>query len=350
MLAWIENLLKGVADKSRNTGRRALKNLIATNKPYLHLTEHVIEKLFTSGKSGMVDSYLSVLYDIFMDKEIPAVPHWKLLGALLFTLGHASSNIRTKSFGLLQHLEERSDRNSKLQDYSIRVADRTRAVYKEAQSDVAEYVLGQHARSAFHLFSDYSKHFLELDQDAQRNMVTVLLPWVKSMELQLDPTGGPTGSSYMVLLNLLQMTTNSGAALPTEFQALWQSLTTGRHPGNVRLILDFVVQLCLDRKDQGSVEMVKQIIVFLSATEAGKGVADYLMHFTGPSSMITAPSQPIKRPQDSSAFTHVAGIRDIFPHVSEQVRWASSAIFFAKNTNEATAELIHRTPEPDSSC
>lgn len=319
MLAWIENLLRSLSDKSQNTGRRALKNLIVNNKPYLHLTEHVIEKLFISGKSRMADSYLSVLYDIFMEREIPAVPHWKLLGALLFTLGHGKSDIRTKSFRLLQHLEELSDNNTKLQDYSIRVADKTRAVYKEAQSDVAEYLLGQHARSAFQLFSDYSKHFLELDQDAQRNMVTVLLPWMKSMELQLDPQGRPTGSSYMVLLNLLQMTNNSASVLPTEFQALWQSLTTGRHPSNVRLILDFVVQLCLDRKDQGSVEMVKQIIVFLSATEAGKGVADYLMQFTGPGSMVATPIKPIKQLQGSSAFTHVAGIRDIFPHVSEQV-------------------------------
>ena len=330
MLAWIENLLKSPYDRTQATGRRALKNLIANNKPYLHLTEHIIEKLFASGKSSMVESYLSVLLDIFKDYEIPAVPHWKMLGALLFTLGHMISSIRMKSVRLLQLLEERKGYPTRLQDFDISVSDKTRTVHKDAQYAVAQILLGQHSSSAFQLFSDYSRHFLELDQDSQRNMVTVLLPWMQSMELHLDPRGGPSGSSYMVLMNLLQMTTNCSGALPTECQALWQALTTGGHAGNARLILDFIVQLCLDRKDQGSVEMVKPIIVFLSGTDAGKGVVDYFMQFIGPGCTMNGLHPPIVRPQDSSAFTHVADVGDVFPHTSEQVSPAVMRILLSQ--------------------
>ncbi|EHL01572.1 putative Cell morphogenesis protein PAG1 [Glarea lozoyensis 74030] len=104
----------------------------------------------------------------------------------------------------------------------------------------------------------------DLQPDAQRNMVAVILPWIQIIELQLDPNGGPTAYSYVLLANLFEITIKSSSGLHHEVQALWQALATGPHAGNVQLVLDFIMSLCLDRREQNFVEYAKQIVVFLS--------------------------------------------------------------------------------------
>jgi hypothetical protein len=42
------------------------------------------------------------------------------------------------------------------------------------------------------------------------------------------------------------------------------ALSTGPHGGNVQLVLDFIISICLERKEQNFVEYAKQMVVFLS--------------------------------------------------------------------------------------
>ena len=74
----------------------------------------------------------------------------------------------------------------------------------------------------------------------------------------------------MLLANLLEITTKASGGLHNEVQALWQALATGPHGGNVQLVLDFVISLCLDRREQSFVDYAKQIVVYLSSTPAGQ--------------------------------------------------------------------------------
>ena len=89
-------------------------------------------------------------------------------------------------------------------------------------------------------------------------MVAAILPWIQIIELKVDPNGGPTAQSYVLLANLFEITIKSSSALHNEVQALWQALATGPHAGNVQLVLDFIMSLCLDRREQNFVEYAKQ--------------------------------------------------------------------------------------------
>ncbi|KAI2637140.1 cell morphogenesis N-terminal-domain-containing protein [Hypomontagnella submonticulosa] len=290
MLSWVESIFNSGSDRVNVIGRRALKNLIVYNKEQLYLLEHCIARCYLTEMPKVLESYFTVIAEV-LEKDInyPS-PFWKLLGLCLFTLGSDQSDIRSKSAHVLSALEEQQQaaQNSKIGDFEISIADKTKAVYKLAQFEISKRLAKQHPELAFHIFSEVTLYFKNLPAGAQRNVVAVILPWIQTIELKVDPNGGPTAQSYVLLANLLEVTIKSSAALHNEVQALWQALATGPHPGNVRLVLDFIISLCLERREQNFVEYAKQIVVFLSSTPSTPGikVVEFLLMQITPKAMV----------------------------------------------------------------
>ncbi|KAL3454304.1 cell morphogenesis N-terminal-domain-containing protein [Aspergillus insuetus] len=286
MLTWLENIFKTISDKWHAIARRALKNLITHNKEHSYLLERSIEMCYVTERPKALGSYFEVVTEILMEHDDYPLGFWRILGAVLVTLGNPKREIRMKAAKLLRILEERQQKNSRLQDFDISISDKTTAVYKLAQFETSKRLAQQHSDLAFTLFSEFCLHFRKLQPDSQRNMVAAILPWVQTIELQVDPNGGPTVRSYMLLANLLEITIRSSTILPNEVQALWQALATGPHGGNVQLVLDFVISLCLERKEQNFVEYAKQVVVFLSGTPAGSKVIEFFLMQVGPKNMV----------------------------------------------------------------
>ena len=324
ILIWIDSLLKMEGDQYQTVGKKALKNLITNNKNQPELLENTIEKLYRPSKSSTLESYLVAIFEIISSVQEPSIPFWKLLSALLFVLGDSDTTNRMWSVRLLQVFEDRHEHNPKLQDFSIGVSDKTRAVHKSAQYSISQKLAEYHSEDASNLFSEYSKYFVDLEPDSQRNMVTVLLPWMRMIELQLDPQGGATPNSYMILLNLLHITVKCSTNLHTEIQALWQALTMGPFHGNVRFILDFVVDLCLSRMERNFINTSKQIMVFIASTEAGKGVIDVFMQRIEPSAMKAENAQNFKPPADLSTVPYIVDMGQVFPNSSTDHQMAMS--------------------------
>ena len=122
-------------------------------------------------------------------------------------------------------------------------------------------------------------------------MVAAILPWLQTVELQVDENGGPTGVSYMLLSNMFEITIQSSTVLHNEIQALWQALATGPHPGNVQLILDFIIHQSLTRREQNFVEYAKQVVVYLSfsspSTNIDALVVEFFLQQLTPKTMVT---------------------------------------------------------------
>jgi hypothetical protein len=247
------------------------------------------------------------------------LPFWKVLSAGLYTLGHENSEIRTKSTRLLRTLEAREGKNSKLQDLDISISDKTVAVYKLAQFETSRRLAKQHAELAFLVFSQFSYYFKDLKPDHKRNMVAAMLPWVQSVELQVNPDGGPTANSYMLLVNLFEITYRSGNVLHNEIQALWQALATGPYGGNVQLILNFIINLCLDKREQNYVDYSKQIVVHLSSTPAGLKVVEFLLLQINPRSMVSEKREPMPPPPDAVNLPYLADLTQVLPSSNKQV-------------------------------
>lgn len=319
MLSWIDTIFKSGSDRMHLIGRRALKNLIVHNKDFSYLLEHSIATCYTSDIPKVLESYFEVVTQVLIEHPDYPMPFWKLLGIGLYALGSELSEIRSKSARVLRALEERQQRSSKIQDFDISISDKTKAVYKLAQFEISKRLSRQHSELAFLIFSEFTAYFKDLPDTAQRNMVAAILPWIQIIELQLDPNGGPTAQSYVLLANLFEITIKSSSALHNEVQALWQALATGPHAGNVQLVLDFIMSLCLDRREQNFVEYAKQIVVFLSSTPAGGKVVEFLLMQITPKAMIPNEKRElIPPPPDTGKLPYLAELSEALPIGAKQ--------------------------------
>ncbi|KAL8700713.1 MAG: hypothetical protein Q9201_005304 [Fulgogasparrea decipioides] len=321
MLAWIDQIFDTASEKMHHVGRRALLNLIIYNPDCPFLLENTIERCYASERSNALESYFEVATKILTEQPEYPLAFWRVLGAVLFTLGNEKGTVRIQSARLLRTLEERQQKSSKLQDFDISISDRTTAVYKLAQFEISRRLARQHTALAFHIFSQFALHFKNVSPDSQRNMVAAILPWIQAIELQLDPGGGPTAQSYMLLANLLEITTKASGALHNEVQALWQALATGPHGGNVQLVLDFVISSCLDRREQSYVDYAKQIIVYLSSTPAGQKVVEFLLLQITPKNMVQDKHQDrdsVMPPQNTVGLPYVADLSQALPIGNKQ--------------------------------
>lgn len=319
MLSWIDTIFNSGSDRMHVIGRRALSNLIVHNKEYAYLLEHSISRCYLADQAKVLESYHEVVTQVVLEHPDYPMPFWKLLGCGLFTLGSEQSEMRSKAAHMLRVLEERQSKSSKIQDYEISISDKTKAVYKLAQFEISKRLSKQHAELAFIIFSEFTSYFNDLPPGPQRNMVAALLPWIQVIELQIDPNGGPTAQSYVLLTNLFEITIKSSSVLHNEVQALWQALATGPHAGNVQLVLDFIMSLCLDRREQNFVEYAKQIVVFLSSTPAGVKVVEFLLMQITPKAMIPNEKRELSPPPpDVGKLPYIAELSEALPIGAKQ--------------------------------
>ncbi|KAF2083407.1 cell morphogenesis protein-like protein [Saccharata proteae CBS 121410] len=318
MISWINTIFETPSDRTHAIGRRALRNMILHNMEHPYLLEKSIEMCYLARSPKSLESYFETVTQVLTHREDFPLPFHKVLGVGLYTLGNQNNQIRMKSARILRTLEERQQKSSKLQELDISISDKTIAVYKKAQFEMSRRMANQHSGLAFYVLSEFSLYFRDLAPDQQRNMVAAMLPWIQTMELQLDPNGGPTGSSYMLLVNLFEITVRCGNLLHNEIQALWQALATGPHAGNVQLVLDFIISLCSDKREQNFVDYAKQIVVYLSNTLAGSKVVEYLMLKITPRAMAPEQRDAPQIPSDVAAFPYVADLGLVLPSSSKQ--------------------------------
>lgn len=323
MLAWIEAIFNSGSDRMNVIGRRALKNLIVHNQEYPYLLEHCIGRCYVTEVPKVLESYFTVVTDVLLENPDYPCSFWKLLSICLYTLGNDQYEIRSKSAHVLRALEERQPqaRSSKIQDFEISISDKTKAVYKLAQFEISKRLAKQHTDLAFHIFSEFTLSFKDIQPSAQRNVIAVILPWIQCIELKVDPNGGPIAESYVLLANLLELTIKSSAALHNEVQALWQALATGPYPGNVRLVLDFIMSLCLDRREQNFVEYAKQIVVFLASTNStpGNKVVEFLLLQINPKAMVpNEKREAVPPPPDIGMLPYCADLTEALPVGAKQ--------------------------------
>jgi hypothetical protein len=320
MLSWVDGIFATSNHKMHTIGRRALKMLLMNNPDQLALVEHAVELCYRTESSIALESYFGVVCEVLIQQPDYPLPYWKILSIIVFTLGNENREIRMKSAHLIRTLDERLQKRSNLQEFDISIADKTRAVYKLAQFEYSRRLAKANSDIAFMIFSEFSLHYKSARNDHQRNMVVAMLPWLQTLELQVDPgTNGPTAVSYMILANMFEITICSIGAMHNEVQALWQALATGPHAGNVQLILDFIIYLSLDRRDQNFVEYAKQIVVYLSSTPAGSRVLEFFMLQLTPKNMVNDRKHADVVMPDSRHLPYVADLNSLLPMGNKQV-------------------------------
>jgi hypothetical protein len=319
MLHWIASIFATENEKAHVVGRRALRHLLTNNLEHSAIIEHAITNCFRTVSEKCLGSYFEVIAEVLIEVTNFPIQFWKILTLVLFTLGSESRDLRMKSARLLRTMDERQDKSSNLQEFDISISDKTRAVYKLAQFEYSRRLASAHADLGFEIFSEFSYHYKGSQTDHQRNIVAAVLPWLQTLELQVDQeTGGPTAVTYMLLVNMFEITICSGSAMHNEVQAMWQALATGPHAGNVQLILNFIIYLSLERREQNFVEYAKQIVVYLSATPAGSRVLEYFLLQLTPKNMVNDKKKADHDIPDTKHLPYVADLNAVLPTGNKQ--------------------------------
>lgn len=265
-------MLETKSDSVNAIGRRALQNIIEQNPDEGVPAEKLFEELYRPSASRCLNNYLTVLSAVsqqILGGHVPPRP--KMLTALLFTLCNSDNNIRTTSARLLRALDEKRDdadaASCKLQDFDMSISDRTPAVYFKAQFDISSKLAQAFAASSDIIFSQFSKVFRGMTSpEDQRRFVHVIIPWLQFLDLQPQETGKMTPATYMVLMNLLEISFNYTGPLQHEVGALWATLVSN-NLNNIEVILEFTMALTLEKKSPQLVEVARQIIVWVFQAE-----------------------------------------------------------------------------------
>ncbi|KAK6544563.1 Cell morphogenesis protein PAG1 [Orbilia ellipsospora] len=312
---WLESIFGESSDRLHRIGRKALKNLLEYNEKVPHILALAIRQcyLYKTNAKG-VESYFQVVSDILINNAENPCDHWKSFALALFKIGDDNQKIRSKAATLLRVTEQRYFGSQTTLDYEVSISDKTAAVFKKAQFELSRTLSQQHPEAAFFIFSEFTLFFNIVDAKGQRDILAVLLPWVQMIELQQDPNGGPSPSSYMVLANLFEITVKFSGKIHNEIEGLWMALASAPYAGNVKVVLDFIISQSLERKEQNFVNVGKQIIVFLAGSPNGSKLVEALLEYLQPRLMTSPPkAQEPHGVPDANLFPYMANLSESLP-------------------------------------
>ena len=317
---WIEAIFQTPSDRLHRIGRRALKNVLMHNQNNTVLLTQVIRLCYVGDASfKATQSYFAVVSDVLIEVSGYLRGHYQIISLCLFKIGDESAEVRTKAATLLRVTEERNFSVCKVQDYEVSISDKTAAVYKRAQFELSKSLSKVHPEEALYVFSEFTMFFGLVDAKAQRGILAVLLPWIQTFELQLDPNGDPSPASYMIMANLFEITIKFSNKIHNEVEALWVALSNAPYAGNVKVILDFIINQSLERREQSFVEFGKQIVVFLASTPAGAKLVEALIAYLQPRLMTINQREPSPQPEERQ-FPYLANLSTALPATNKQVR------------------------------
>jgi hypothetical protein len=313
LFRWIESIFATPSDRTHRIGRRALKNILLHNQKTTLLNNAFRLCYVYESSAKATQSYFSVVCEVLKDVPEYLDGIWKIMTLCLFKLGDENADVRLQAAKLMRRVYQ----ISRVQDFEVSISDKTVAVYKRAQFQLSKTLSTEYTDLAVYVFSELTMFFNLTQGKAQRDILHALLPWIQQIDLTLEPGGELSPSSYMVLLNLYEITVKFSSKIHSEIQAVWQSLATAPWMGNVQVILDFIVHQSLERREQTFVEYGKQIVVFLSETPTGAKLVEALIMFLQPKLMTINLREPSPIP-DVSLFPYVADLKKCVPESGKQ--------------------------------
>ncbi|ORY78129.1 cell morphogenesis N-terminal-domain-containing protein [Protomyces lactucae-debilis] len=314
LFSWIAAIFSSSSERLHKIGRRALSNLLTFNHDYRLLYEEAVHQCYTHDLDGKAaQSYFTVVSDVLTTQTANPCSCSQMLAICLLKAGDKETAVRSRALNLLRTIELQFYGSSCVDNFSAMVVNLNPVVYKRGQYLLAAQLAKEHSDQKNLIFSECCKFFRLVDTTLQRDVVAILLPWIQSIELQLDINGEHlNAASYMVLVNLFEITLRFRGTLLNEVEGLWTALVSGSYPGNVKAILDFTIAQSVSRRDPLFVNCGKQVVVYLSRSPAGNKLMEAFLKFLQPRSMIPQLRESPKPSMDEERFAYVANLDSIF--------------------------------------
>ncbi|CAN6632790.1 cell morphogenesis protein PAG1 [Trichomonascus vanleenenianus] len=316
ILGWINNLLTNSRDDLQVVGRKALRNLLEYNPEHKSIFGEAVAncyKMFPDPKTAR--SYFKTVAEVLLSNpEYPCEVRQALtLG--LFKTGDEDFEIRSLAGKLLYATETRFYVKSCMHEFETSVVSRSPTIYKRVLFSLSTRFANDHPQDAFMIFSEMSMFFHRVSDMSRRDILSVLLPWVQIVELQMDGNDQqqPNASAMMVLCNLLEITVAFSDRINNEVEALWVALANGLYPNNLNVILDFVVRQSLAKRDPTFVQYARKIVLYLASSIPGHALLDTLVGYLVPKSMIPVHPEELDAEEAKKMYPYVAEMDDFLP-------------------------------------
>ncbi|KAK9465367.1 cell morphogenesis N-terminal-domain-containing protein [Lipomyces arxii] len=309
IFTWTHSIFQSGSEKLHPIGRKAIISMLKSNRDFNDIFSKVITFCYSEVPGPKAnESYFFAVADLLIEDPSYPCDVRQPLALGLFKIGDEKLDVRVKAAELLRAVESRYFGKCSVKEYEISISDRTTAVYKRAQFNLSNRFATEYEEFKYVILSELTMFFGVVAPALRRDMLAILIPWISTVELQLDSNGkDPSPSAYMVMTNLFDITVRFSSKIQNEIEALWVTLASGRHLGNVRAILDFLINSSVEKHDPAFVEYGKQIVVYLASTPAGAKLVEALVAYIQPTSMLVTREDPREYP----------GIEDEFPYIAD---------------------------------
>lgn len=321
LLAWIESTFQNVKDGIYDVAKRALRNLLETNSEDIVIFKEAIANCYRQHVTDTVaQNYFMVVAEVILNLEDYPCQVWQLLALGLYKTGDSSVEVRKMAAKLLKAIEIKFYGATCVPEYESSLLNNTPAVYKRVMFNLSSRFSKDHPSEAFMIFSELTMFFPQVDDFSRRDILAVLLPWVQTIELQVEPIVAssdrfsPSPTAIMVLSNLFEITVVFSDKIQNEVEALWVALGNGLYPNNVKVVLDFIIHHSLEKRTTDFVEHARKILVYLSTTPAGAGLVDVLVSYLEPKSMVPRTPDSLDISLAASQHPYVANLSTLLNH------------------------------------
>lgn len=305
LLSWIDLLFGSSNERIYSLAKKALHSLFKFNTSDTELYHEVFKKCIFDQKISIIENYYVIITEALLEaNEYPIKRHQVLLLGF-YGCGCNNYEIRTAAMKLLIDAEKKLFGTELVNSFTERVMNKNKTIYKRASLDISAYFASSYPEENIFLISELTMYFHIVSFESRRDILTVLIPWLQTVELHVADDDIDI-QSYMVLSNLFEITIKFSDSIPNEIEALWISLGNGANFANIDAILRFSVRASLLKRNPLFVEFASKVLVYLSGTSLN--LADSLVSFIEPKAMVPPQISNLELPTNDIGLPHVANI------------------------------------------
>ena len=281
---WLDSLFKTYNEKISGLARNALMDILIVNGKVSEIFELIVKKCYTHDSA--LGNYFITLKDALIKGVKFEYEVYLPLSLALFSSGSENYNVRAAAAVLLEFTENKFYNTNNIANYVDGVCCRSRIIYKRTLFQLSTYFATSHPEEKFKMISELTLMFNLVGSSPRRDLVAVLLPWVQTVDLNLENDTPDRDSCLVVLSNFFDITMRYSHKIQNELEALWVALGTDSTGDGVRTIYDYIITNSLALKNLSFIECSRQVIVSLSTIPCNFNLIDSLISNMEPKSMI----------------------------------------------------------------
>ncbi|KAI9139236.1 cell morphogenesis N-terminal-domain-containing protein [Paraphysoderma sedebokerense] len=287
LIQWIEDVMRETENGLFVIGRNALMRLLSTNGGG-DLVSRVVNYCFTTDpRSTTNKEFFAALVETIATHD-----DYHCRVTMLLTLGLTKAcdtdlALRRQAALLLKAIEDHFFLDLEVRDFEFSITNAVPLIYKRTAVVIAQIAAQRHPEYTKDFLSEIFHRLDTCHPDVQNHVLSLLPPLLRNVVLEMDHQQDLSHSSGFILANLFYYSVKFGESKSFDMEKCWKELVAGVNHENVSVIVTFLFQLGLRKRNSPFFTHAKQVIACLGRTAARKYVVDCLLAELMPQSFIT---------------------------------------------------------------